>query len=80
MTQDEEIDAGVDALIGVLKFASLFSAKLRLSLPVISIWLRYQAHKLKTGIASGAIVPDGAGGFVPASNSRFDPKTGKFID
>ena len=27
----------------------------------------------------GAIVPDGHGGFVPASNSRFDPATGEFI-
>lgn len=27
----------------------------------------------------GPIVPDGHGGFVPASNSRYDPKTGRFI-
>jgi hypothetical protein len=27
----------------------------------------------------GAIVPDGRGGFVPATNSRFDPATGGFL-
>ncbi len=27
-----------------------------------------------------AIIPDGQGGFVPASNSQYDPKTGRFID
>jgi len=27
----------------------------------------------------GKIVPDGQGGWVPESNSRYDPKTGEFI-
>lgn len=27
----------------------------------------------------GPIVPDGQGGWVPESNSRYDPKTGQFI-
>lgn len=30
--------------------------------------------------APGEIVADGLGGFVSASNSRFDPKTGRFLD
>lgn len=27
----------------------------------------------------GKIVPDGQGGWVPESNSRYDPKTGEFL-
>ena len=27
----------------------------------------------------GPVVPDGAGGAVPESNSRYDPRTGRFI-
>jgi hypothetical protein len=27
----------------------------------------------------GPVVPDGRGGYVPASNSRYNPKTGEFI-
>jgi hypothetical protein len=29
--------------------------------------------------APAHVVPDGRGGWVPADNSRFDPKTGEFI-
>jgi hypothetical protein len=29
--------------------------------------------------APSAVVPDGKGGFVPAGNSHYDPKTGKFV-
>jgi hypothetical protein len=29
--------------------------------------------------APSSVVPDGCGGFVPAINSRIDPKTGQFI-
>lgn len=28
---------------------------------------------------SGPVVADGNGGFVPESNSRYDPKTGRFL-
>lgn len=79
MTEDEKIDAAVNAIIDLLKLgAGLFPA-LAAAMPVIILFIRWEAHKLKTGISSGAIVPDGDGGFVPASNSRFDPKTGKFL-
>lgn len=27
----------------------------------------------------GPVVPDGRGGYVPESNSRYDPKTGEFL-
>lgn len=30
--------------------------------------------------APNHVVPDGAGGFSPSTNSRYDPKTGIFID
>lgn len=26
------------------------------------------------------VVPDGRGGYVPSTNSRYDPKTGRFLD
>lgn len=29
--------------------------------------------------APKAVIPDGQGGFVPADNSRYDPKTGAFL-
>lgn len=33
----------------------------------------------KTTAPAGRIVPDGQGGWVPESNSRYDPKTGEFL-
>ena len=33
----------------------------------------------RLSVPIGPVVPDGQGGMVPASNSRYDPKTGKFL-
>jgi hypothetical protein len=75
----EEIDAGVTVLIDALKVGVLLDPALAPAEPFIAMFLRYQAHTLKTGLASGAIVPDGHGGLVPITNSRFDPATGEFL-
>lgn len=74
-----EIDAGVDAVISILRLVSLFSPRLRRSLPLVSWILHREASKLKAGIADGSIIPDGQGGLIPAhGQSEVDPVTGFF--
>jgi hypothetical protein len=75
----EEIDAGVTLLIDAMKLGEFLDPKLASAVPFVTMFLRYEAHKLKVGLASGAIVPDGHGGLVPITNSRYDPATGEFL-
>ncbi len=35
--------------------------------------------ELNKATAPDAVVPDGHGGFVPSTNSKYDPKTGEFL-
>jgi hypothetical protein len=78
MTVDE-VDAGITALSGVLTFAGKFYPPLALAAPAVVALLRLEAAALRIGVGNGSIVPDGRGGFVPASNSHYDAKTGNFI-
>ena len=76
----EEIDRAAQAIIDVIDAAAKIWPQLRLARPLIVAFIRYEAYKLKRGIEDGTVVPDGAGGWVPASNSRYNPRTGRFID
>lgn len=73
MTTNEEIDIGVTVLIDFLRFFAKLNPELKLALPFIELAIKWEAGKLKTGIADGSIVSDGAGGFVPKTNSRVMP-------
>jgi hypothetical protein len=85
MTSDE-----IDRLEAILIDALRLGAKLAppplnvllpITLPVLEYFVRHRIiAPMKIGIANGTIVSDGHGGFVPATNSRYDPKTGEFID
>ena len=75
----KNIDIGLAAILGFLAFISIFSPKLKAAMPFIRMFLTYQAHKLQGGLADGTLVPDGRGGIVPITNSRYDPKTGRFL-
>lgn len=78
MTNDE-IDMVEAALLDLLKIGSVAYPSLALAAPLIAIWLKFQFHKLRIGIADGSIVSDGMGGLVPAhGQSIYDPITGIF--
>ena len=48
--------------------------------PAIVIDEALQAFLLFNKLTAPArVVPDGAGGYVPSTNSRYNPKTGEFI-
>jgi hypothetical protein len=83
----EEIDRDVAILLDGLKVIFRAGAKVYpplemavLAEPLIAFMIRHQAAKIKAGLADGSIIPDGRGGFVPATNSRYDPRTGFFVD
>lgn len=76
---DENIDRIVAILQDGLKLAVYFYPPMAFASPLISAWIAHEGHRIKTGIADGTIVPDGAGGFVPSTNSKYDPKTGAFL-
>jgi hypothetical protein len=73
MTANEEIDVAVAVLGDLLKAGSTFYPPLAVAAPAISMFVKFEANKLKTGIADGSIVPDGRGGLVPNTNSRVMP-------
>lgn len=79
MQTPAEIDRDVDILIKLLTFVSKFYAPLAVALPTVTNLIRLAAVALKSGIAQGTLVFDGKGGIVPATNSHYDQKTGKFI-
>lgn len=74
-----EIDDAVVAVGSILKVVGDFYAPLAISTPVLMALLAVGAYELKAGIAAGTIVPDGKGGYVPSSNSHYNPITGAFI-
>ena len=67
------------ARIGVKFAPPPYNVILGAALPIIESLVRHQIAQVKIGIADGTIVADGNGGFVPASNSHYDPKTGEFL-
>ena len=75
----DEIDKAVAIVEQLLGIAAGFYLPLKLALPFIMIGVRFEAGRLKSGLANGSLVPDGRGGIVPASNSKYDPKTGAFL-
>ncbi len=75
----QNIDVAVAVLLDLLKVGAKFYPPLAAAMPILSMFIKYQAYKIKGGLADGTIVPDGAGGWVPITNSRYDPKTGRFL-
>ncbi|PWT71912.1 MAG: hypothetical protein C5B60_10285 [Chloroflexi bacterium] len=78
---NEKIDEVVSAIEFLAKLASAVDPDPRVEIAIMGInaFVKFEAHKLKAGLADGSIVPDGHGGFVPATNSRYDPTTGRFL-
>lgn len=53
---------------------------LKLALPFVQRFIHEKVvGAIREGLKTGAVVPDGRGGYVPSTNSRYDPKTGLFI-
>jgi hypothetical protein len=73
------IDEVANFILGSLDIIGTAYPPVGQALPILKFFIRREATKLKTGIADGSIVPDGHGGFVPSTNSHYDPKTGEFI-
>lgn len=82
-TPDPNHDAKIDSVVTVISelitLGGLFYPPLRFARPLIMAFIHSEAVKLKIGLSNGTIVPDGEGGFVPSTNSRYDPKTGQFL-
>jgi hypothetical protein len=78
MTEDQ-IDQAGTIILDLLKIGASFYPPLAVAAPIISSFIKIEGAKLKTGLAAGTILPDGQGGFVPASNSPYDRKTGEFL-
>ncbi len=72
-----EIDSGATIVSVFLKVGAKFVPQLAIASSALQV-----AMVLVPMIDSlaGPLVPDGHGGVVPASNSRFDPLTGRFIN
>ena len=75
----EQLADGEAAIEKIVAFISDFYPPLKMFAPLIDAFLRQQVAIIKAGVADGSIIADGQGGFVRADNSRFDPKTGKFL-
>jgi hypothetical protein len=58
------IDTAVTIILDLLKVGAGFYPPLAAAAPVLSMFINYEAHKLKSGLADGTILPDGHGGFV----------------
>jgi hypothetical protein len=74
-----DIDRAVATLQDIVKIGATAYPPLEFAVPLLNAFIAHEGHKLKIGIATGAIVSDGKGGFVPASNSRYNPITGEFL-
>ncbi len=76
---DEEVEAVLSTARIALNVASSFYPPIKGIAPFLLYLLQRELRKVQQGVASGELVPDGKGGFVPSTNSRYDPKTGEFL-
>jgi hypothetical protein len=67
------IDMAVATILDLLKIGATFYPPLSIAAPAISMFINFEAHKLKTGLADGSVLPDGQGGFVSKAWSD-DPR------
>jgi hypothetical protein len=67
----KNIDIGVICLLDLLKVAAAINPEVAVAAPYISMFINYQAHHIKAGVADGSIVPDDHGGLVPVTNSHY---------
>jgi hypothetical protein len=58
------IDMAVATILDLLKIGATFYPPLGVAAPAISMFINFEAHKLKSGLANGSVLPDGQGGFV----------------
>jgi hypothetical protein len=75
----EDIDRMVAVMTDLLKVGSVFYPPLAVAAPILTSFIHNEASKLHAGLANGTIVADGKGGFVPVTNSQYDPATGQFL-
>ena len=76
--QKTSIETVRDWSIRIIGWAAILYPPMKPFVWIIDAFIRVQAAQLMIGIATGAIVPDGQGGFVPVSNSHYNPQTGLF--
>ena len=77
--QSSTIDEVVLILSDALKVAAVVYPPIAPAIPILNAVIALESGRLKSGLSDGSVVPDGRGGFVPSSNSRYDPKTGEFL-
>lgn len=58
---DDEIDHVATVVIDLISVGADFYPPLAVAVPVLSFFVKNEAAKLKTGLASGVLVPDGRG-------------------
>jgi hypothetical protein len=69
----EEIDMAEAAILDLIKIGTAYYPPLAVSAPFIATFIKFEATKIRVGLADGSIVPDGQGGLVPVTNSRVMP-------
>ena len=75
-----QIDEGVAVMGELVKVIGQLYAPAAAAAPFIMMLVKLEAWKLKAGLADGSLVSDGTPfGVVPKTNSRYDPKTGRFL-
>jgi hypothetical protein len=74
-----EIDMAEAAILDLLKIGTVAYPPLAAAAPFIASLAKFEASKIRIGLAEGTIVSDGHGGLVPVTNSRFNPATGEFL-
>ncbi len=75
----EEVKNGLEIIRKVVTVVAFFSPKARKLAPLIGALLSALEEDFTQSVESGKIIPDGRGGWVPKVNSKFDPKTGRFL-
>lgn len=68
-----ELDALEVGALAIIKIGTVLDPQLSWTAPFIASYIKLQFHRVRSGIGDGTIVPDGAGGFVPNTNSRVMP-------
>jgi hypothetical protein len=68
-----EIDALEIGVLGIIKIGTILEPQFAWATPFIADFIQRQFNHVRTGLADGTVVPDGAGGLVQNTNSRVMP-------
>jgi hypothetical protein len=71
-----------ESVEGVLMAVGAFyppALALAAAAPMVQKLAALGLRAIESGLMDGSIIPDGKGGFVPSTNSRYDPATGEFL-